>query len=540
MSCLGKRTLGVALAALVVLAIIWAQHGEGPRATATSAPQDRVAAATAPFPPVEGIDVEIRLSPDGPAEAIPASIRFGLARVSAESRARHADWERTGEGIGASQVEDVAVVEQWVSAPTRREEDGTIVAGPFSLPYADRYDLEARSTDRLRVYRASFTATSIPQRVRPQVAAGLRVDVAGLPGNARMQLLRRNESPTADLWQRVLRTETPAVLELFGDAGYPVVSGQTIAPLPPGGFEAVLWVDGVEAGRRLVELPAGRVLPLDVNLTTFRIAEALASRIVVIPMEAGSRQPILGVTALWRGPAGERAITPDALGRLVLAGADLLAHHEIEVRLPVRLDDGGLPRWPSRTTLSLSPDDADLKAVVGTGKDLVRHLEVTPLRWLTLEDARRDSPEPERPYPVFVLQRLQSDDWTDVGSEHFIPQGDDMAVAIDAPGTYRVLRADRPWLIRASTVAVFGSGFANNESVSLSLASARRTALLITRPDGAVLLNHPVVVVGPHRGMPPLAFSTDGHGLLQFEAANVREIFVEPEGMDGTKHQLAR
>jgi hypothetical protein len=472
----------------------------------------------------------VSLLPDAGVGADPASLRIGVARITPEARSRHLLWLQDGSrGAGPSELSELAEVEQWLTPRGTLREDGRVDVGPVQLPEADRYIIQARGTDGLRFYRASFLASAVPTQLSPVVAAGLQIESnTVLPAGARLQLLRREPLSDPALWQRLMAEEAPHLRAAFDEEGLALAGRTQWLPLPPARFEAVLSIGAVEAERRPVQLLAGHIVQLRFDPARVEVAAERSVDLELFVSSAADGAAIEDAEVRWTLAGVDRSATTDHAGRVLLKAIDRAAPLNLELRLTRTLKDE-LPLWPERHLLELRIDDevADAEA-----RFLQRRVEVEPLRWLIVAgEARRTGP-PSRgqPYPVHVLQQWKDDRWQELSAEQFMPLGRDLAASIEAPGRYRVAAARSPWSLGFTTPTDFGSTNADRQFATVTSVPGRSVRLQLQGPDGLPLRRHPVQIVGALTGLPPVQVETDQDGLLTLQGANVEPLFLEPHG----------
>lgn len=544
--------------------------------------------------------LRIRLLPEGGQGADPASVKIGIARVSAQDAASWRAWVRGGmQGAGPRAYAEMASVVRWVDAPARRSTDpaaepGSVDVGPLRLPAADAYVLQAASTDRLRWYDACFTPQRLPDALRPRLASGLRLRLAGGDGERSgadaigtnmagaapriaLQLRRVEGSRDAD-WQPLLRRIAPEVLAAYDDTPLPVaVNAQTggdgtVAPLPPGPVEAVVLVEGVEVLRRRLSLLPGQLTTLAVDADSQRRGAALATSLRLRFVDAGSGRPLRPAEVLWIAPEGERRLGAEADGSYRIARVDPARPLRFDLRL-AQERSGDLPRWPEIVPLTLRLDDgaaetADTtmrgqdaaRPVDGAAVELLRTVPLEPLRWLVMDglpaDARlRDGALPAAnaatPPPVHVLQRAEpagsapttaavapaergdATGWRTVAAERFVARPAGVAVSIQAPGRYRLAVAIAPWRILHSAPADVTAARGSAREVRTALAPAARAPRTVRlRLLGATgpLARTPVQVLDADGALPPWTLTTDAGGWLRLERATEAAVRVEAPG----------
>jgi hypothetical protein len=471
------------------------------------------------------------LLPDGGVAVDPASVRIGLASVSADDLAAYRAWLRGGrEGAGPARLEDLATVTRWLGTRATPAADGSARVGPMRLPAADRYVLQARGDDGLRFYEVEFGRDDAPALVRPRVAAGLRVR-ARVPGAA--VLLRRvEEGDNRDdaRWQSLMRRESPQALAAYDDRPLPVGAETGIAPLPPGPIEVIAMVGGLEIERRRMTLSAGRHVDFDVDPEAAALAARLPTRLSLRLVERGSGAPVRRATVQWSSSRGERDLRPDTEGRVQFDGIDPLRPLTLQLRFPPPESPSflvdALPDWPERMPLTLDPREA--RIVNGR---LEQTVELEPLRWLIVETPGVAIPRRPRvgdPYPVFVLQRREDGGWRDAAADHFRPVAEGLAVSLDRPGAVRVAALQAPWRIGYSGAVEVRPEIARDRT-RLAFAPGRRVRLQL-RAEHGPLSRVPVRLIAPLRGVPPTQMLTDADGRIVLEQANAPSLRIEAPG----------
>jgi hypothetical protein len=534
--------LDAALALGVVLSLAWwwrtASHDAMPSIAETTA-----SPAAANAQSVEGLRID--LLPDGGVSADPRSVRIGIANVSPDDLAAYRAWLRSGrEGAGPGELADLAQVVRWIDVVATTQVDGRVVAGPFALPPADRYVLQARADDGLRFWEARFGRDDMPAQLRPRVAAGLRVRAPRMPGVRAGLLLRRVEGAAREAdWQPLMRREQPALLDAYDDTPLPIdaaTATTAIAPLPPGEIDVVAVVDGVESERRRVRLLAGGYVDFEIDPAAAELGAALSTTLRLRLVERGSGAPVTVPTLVWAGPRGERRLRPDARGVVVVDGIDASTPSSLQLQLlfplpstPSFLVDA-LPTWPERLPLDVSLGDAQTAIVEKT-------IELQPLRWLMVDTPGIDVPRRPRaasPFPVFVLQRREGAAWRDASADAFRPFAGGMAVSLDRDGPVRVAALLAPWRMATSPAVEVRRDTARYRT-RLEDAGGHRVVLRLTA-DGQPLRSAPVAVLAALRGVPPLTLTSDGDGRLVLDGANVPSVRVEVPGFAQAEVRLDR
>lgn len=487
--------------------------------------------------------LRIRLLPDAGISADPASVRIGLANVSPDDLAAYRAWERGGRaGAGPGDLHELAQVTRWTNAAATPLADGSVEVGPLDLPPADRYVLQARAADGLRFYEARFARTDAPARLRPRVAAGLRVRAPVRTGVRAGLLFRRVEGGADEAaWQPLIRREAPALLAAYDDTALSIDAGATgtvaIAPLPPGEIDVVAVIDGVESERRRVRLPAGRYTDFAFDPAAVELGAALSTTLVLRLVERGSGAPVTAPTVVWDAPQGERRFRPDARGVVRIAGIDASAPPSLQALFPPPAAPSflidALPTWPERVPLVVDLGDAPSATVEKT-------VELAPLCWLQVdvpgvEVPRR--PRAESPFPVFVLQRREDGEWRDARAEAFRPLAGGMAVSLDRDGPVRVAALLAPWRVATSPAVEVRAGESRYRT-RIDTATGHRVVLRLVA-DGRPLAGAPVEVVAPLRGVPPLRLIADADGRLVLDGATVPAVRVEVPGYAQAEARLA-
>lgn len=473
-----------------------------------------------------GIRLATLLLPEAGVSAVEDTVRVGLARVSEEARARHLLWLQSGaEGAGPKDMGELAEVQRWVELPAQRLPDGRVQVGPADIPEAQFYLLEAGGSDGLRFYRSRFSGVDVPSEVAPITAAGLRLRTDVDDPRLRLQLLRRAEAPPAGQWHALLVAQSPHLLALFDEAGLKVGPDTEFLPLAPTSFDAVAWLGQVEIQRSTLHLTPGRITELALDRVRIEDAKRRAIDLEIEVLDATSGQPVADVSVTFPVPQGETLLRTDSAGRARWSG--LPAGHQAWLSLEFpEVELGGLPRWPSRKLVPVAlprPEDAPAD---GTHRETV---EVSPLSWLVLSGEGRRSGPPIRgqPYPVYGLQRDRAGEWEDLGTEHFVPIPEGLAVSIAEPGIYRVFKAESPWSVAFSQALVFDEHQAQTRrNASLDRPVRRDISVRLVDAFQRPLIATPVMVSARLRGLPAVEITTDQAGLLHLTAATEQSVVV--------------
>lgn len=500
---------------------------------ATSAPiTDSRQSATAGFQTI--------LLPDGEHSARADMVRIGLAQISAEDARVYQEWLDAGsQGAGPAERSELATVERWAPILSTRRADGSVSVGPLSLPWADRYDLQARGTDALHYWLASFTAVAPPATISPTIAAGLTIQHRLPPESAARVLLRRvGETPDAPRWQDLMAREAPALLAAMNDSALPVMPGQVLAPLPPGPLEVILEVDGVEAQRLPVQLAAGVITELAFDPLVTEAVRSLSIDLELTFVVEGTREPVRELTVIAQTEDGELSRMSDAQGQVLFEKLDRQRQAQFSLSFPRA--EGGLPTWPEQRALELDLDalaQAAHAPMADSGAAVRKTIELRPLQWL-LVDLGSFPRGPGNPYPIFVLQREQDGVFVDGSADFFLNVPEGLAVSIETLGKFRLAAVLKPWSVHYSTAADNARASADGRyRVELDAQPGRAVELSVLH-QGQPLAHAPIDVRGPIRGMPDSALETDASGRLQLDAVTVPTLRVEVPGFEVAEVQL--
>lgn len=522
-----RRAWAVAGAGVVMLVLLgWSirphERADALRTGDAPPPSRSVPAAAVPA----AVLVDLVLLPAGQASAVPESVRIGLGDVPPDQAARALSDRDAGPSADALRYSDLAIPTRWIAAPARMQADGSVRVGPVRLPRADRYALQARGEDPLQFYLADFTAGTMPATVAPIIAAGMRAHVSV---NDTGILLRRTAASTSPaVWQRLQQSFAPPLLEAFSERPVPVADRQSLAPLSPGPVDIILVVGGVEAERRQVVLQPGRIMDIHFDPARQAVARAVSIDLELEFVRKGDGRPVPGLQVDWLSGRAQQRRTSDARGRALFAGLDRQQEHQFS--LHATAPGSGLPEWPERTPLQVTPQALD--AAVANGR-IVRHrVELVPLQWLVARlpvDASNLRPSGRSPYPIHVLQRLRDGRWADTAADHFIPTRDGLAVSVAEPGTYRIALILSPWRVLESSAAEVKADARQYVGFTRPRASDVTVTVL---QAGRALSNAPVQVIGPIGGLPPEELRTDAGGRVILAAATVPWIRMEAPGTE--------
>jgi hypothetical protein len=522
-----KRAWGLAAAGIAMLVLLgWSMRShertDAPQSGDTRPAARSVSAAAEPA----SVLVELLLLPAGKARAVPASVRIGLGDVSPDQAARAMSDRDAGPAADAVRYSDLAIPTRWIAAPARMHADGSVRVGPMRVPRADRYTLQARGEDALQFYLADFTAGTVPTTVPPIIGAGMRAHVA--VNDAGILLRRTGTSASPAVWQRLQQSYAPQLLEAFSEQPVPVADRQVLAPFAPGPVEIILVVGGVEAERRQVVLQPGRITDIHFDSARQAVARAASVDLELEFVRKGDGRPVPGLQVDWLSGRAQQRRTSDARGRVLFAGIDRQQAHQFS--LHAIAPGNGLPEWPERMPLEVSPEAID--AAVANGRILRHRVALAPLQWLMARlpaDMSNLRPAGRSPYPIHVLQRLREGRWTDAAADHFIPTREGLAVSIAEPGTYRIVSILSPWRLLESSAAEVKA----DARQSVEFTRPRGSDVTVTvLQAGRALSNTPIQVIGPIGGLPPEQLQTDAGGRVKLAAANVQWIQIEAPGTE--------
>jgi len=522
-----KRVWAIAGASIFLLALAWWFGTSGDEVA--PAPTVGVPSPLTPASIATGertaLTLELYLIPDGRIRAVPNSVRIGLGYVSPDDAAS-APATLEAENAGPRRYEDLATIVQWEAVSAEALPDGRVKVGPVRLPHADRYSLTARGEDDLHFYIADFTAASTPpQSVSPLIGAGIRMHVD--QGGAQVLLRRVGSTPPPASWQRIQQREAPALLHAFSDQALEIGSGEILAPLAPGPIEVVLQVDGVEAERKLLSLPAGRILDVRFDPTNQAAARAVSAELELEVVKEGSGEPISGLQVTWMGDPTAQTQISDVRGRVTFQGVDRQKTQQFNLQATPD-KQGRLPEWPELQYLELTEDDL---AGDSTSRIIRHRVELKPLRWLIARlppEAAQTQRRRGTPYPLYVLQRQRDRRWLDTAAAHFQETRDGLAISIADEGTYRVAAVLSPWRVLESSAAS-----TRTSRLTVDFAPARGTNVTVTMVrDGRPLAHAPAHASGPLRSLPPLQLKADANGRIVLPSATVSRLWLEIPGSD--------
>lgn len=479
------------------------------------------------------------LLPDALGHADPASVRIGIARVSAEDAAAWTDWQNAGAaGAGPATLTELAQVESWLEAAAALSNDRRVQIGPLALPVADRYVLVANSPAKLVFYRTSFTRAEAPATVTPLLAAGLRIVLPAGSTNSATVLLRRLEQAgrgDEPAWQALLADQAPALLAAYGEQPLAVPADGLLAPLPPGPVEVIVQWQRVAAQTLRADLVAGQYQTLTVDPVAGAVAARLGVTLELQVLAADTADGIADVQVRWTGNGGtgpeQHAVTARD-GRVRFDGVERLRTQQFTLEFPAPADTA-LPRWPGQQAVTLT---LDVAAPSAPATAIERHtVRVPALHWLLLDPAPLPISGDRRggqPYPVFVLQQQQADGrWIERAAEHFLVRPEGLAVSVTGTGPHRVLAFASPWQLLVSTSADPATpGADGRHRVQLQAAPERRVQLRLTH-QGRPLPHATVLVLGSARGLPPVTLTADAQGRLLFEQLTVPALTLEVAGL---------
>ncbi len=543
------RVLTVLAVTALAATGLWLWLAGAPDASMAGADRLQSTIATAPISPGESSSadasassdtapattalVELILLPDGIISADPKSVRIGLARISAEDAQSYQAWLEGGkQGAGPESREELASVERWINPTAVRHADGAIVVNLAGLPWADRYDLQARAEDGLRFYSASFTAAAHPASISPMVAAGIRIaDVPARSSKVKLLLRRTAEWPDAARWQALMVREDPALLSRFDDTAIEVSAGQILAPLPPGEIEVIWQVDNIEASREAISLRAGALTDIALDPVDHGVADALSASLEIQFLVAGTREPVRDLRVSLAGDTGDQQQNSDSSGMVRFDGVDRQKIARLGLEFPK--PESPLPQWPMTKAIGL--DLVEETSADQEAKLIRKTVELRPLQWLLV----RTGPVPfstERragnPYPIYALQMQQTNQWSDVAADYFLAAPEGLAVSLETPADVRALVLLSPWSVLYSTAANTRKATVDGKHRVELIPDAGHSLLLRLFHEGVPASGLPVVVRGPIKSLPATTLTTDAQGLIRLDAVTVPTVQLEAPGFE--------
>ncbi|WP_223639087.1 carboxypeptidase regulatory-like domain-containing protein [Corallococcus sp. EGB] len=453
----------------------------------------------------------------------------GEARVGAAfiSDADRGWWEEEGRlrfaRTGPRRIEDLANVREWVEAPVSASAQGGVL-GPVEVPSAPRYEVMAFAPDGT-VWWAEQVPASPPTTgvvdlgvVKARPPTGVRVRLEGardVPGTFSVRMQRGVDPRNVDAVGRLLPVLTLAAPELMhafeNDTPVPLAKdGETrLAPLPPD-----------RSLRLLLRTPSGKQSePVEVPLREGSVAEVTLDVARLFPNGVGGTVTLrgrvllgdgtrpLGTAMFRRGDGEELPLAPD--GRFTIPDVATWTESRFTVRREVA-EEEGRPLGPLWWDFVFTPT-AESRGTV----DVVWRMPV--YRWLVLRmdgfTRAQLKGRSEPPYPVFLLERLDAQGaWSLVPTREFRPEGDNLAVSLVEPGTYRVRVASSPYASRVSGTARVGEDFVDAEVRLPAEDTSPSTCELRITHQGQAVAGAVVIAGGGSPSLPPVRAETDSAG----------------------------
>ncbi|RKH68242.1 carboxypeptidase regulatory-like domain-containing protein [Corallococcus aberystwythensis] len=450
--------------------------------------------------------------------------RVGAAFISDSDRGW---WEEEGRQriarTGPARLEDLANVREWVEAPVTASAQGGVV-GPVEVPSAPRYQVMAFSPDGTVWWGDHVPATQPVTgrvdlgRLREHPPTGIRLRLDGardIPGTFSVRMQRVADPETVDAVSRllpVLALAAPGLMHAFeNDTPVPLVKdGETrLAPLPPD-RSLRLWLrtpSGKQSEPVEVSMREGSIAQVTLDVARM-FPEGLGETVTLrgrVLLGDGTRP--LGTAVYRRGDGEELPLALD--GRFTIPDVPAWTETRFTVRREVA-EEEGRPQGPLWWDFVFTPT-AESRGTV----DVVWRMPV--YRWLVLRmdgftrAQLREHSEP--PYPVYLLERRDArGDWIIVPTREFRPEGDNLAVSLTEPGTYRIQVASSPYASRPSSTARVGEDFAEVETrLSPEDAAVSACEVRVTR-EGQPVAGAMVIAGGGIPSLPPVRGDTDSAG----------------------------
>ncbi|MBZ4418059.1 carboxypeptidase-like regulatory domain-containing protein [Myxococcus sp. RHST-1-4] len=563
-----RLAAALAVAGLAVAWWLWPRAPEVDPALARSA-AIAVPEAVVPEPPAP--EVPAREGAHGPRlhavlegeRPFQGEARVGAAFVSEDDRlAWEAARREGGGGAGPSRLEDLANVAEWrTAAVTPMASGGTL--GPELVPAAPRYRVLAWEPDGT-FWWGDVVPGEVPASggidagvLRARRPTGVRVRLVGArpehgPFSLRMERVvdadARAVERASELWP-VVQHVAPAVAAALRDgtplplsSGWPAVRHEGPAAATPARDGTPL---PLSSGEDTLLLP---LLPDPGVRLWLRSASGQEGTPVEVPLREGRVETVvLDVDALFPGGVGG---TVTLRGRVLLEGtakpppgARLLGPDGEALALEPdgRFTAPGLPSWrPSRFSVQVEPPASGRPVAPAHWE-----FEVTPaagaeatwrvplFRWLVLRmdgfTRAQLEARSRRPYPVFLLQRLEAEGrWLTHSADAFIEEEGGVAVSLLQPGTYRVLAAASPYEVYASTsVEHHGDGAERFVTVRVDDGGAQCEVRVTSA--GAPVYGARVISASTLGSLPPARGRTDAEGRWRLGRVRADSLHLEVE-----------
>jgi hypothetical protein len=470
--------------------------------------------------------------------------RIGIGEISREDVGERDLWLKLEErGAGAHEFEELVNVRQWLPANLSGEDAGVLRVGPAEVPSAPAFDVLAWEPDFSWGYRRvpgskDDATTIIDAGLLPRhTPTGVRLRLAGEQDEyeARLERVPADDPGPASSQLALLRQMAPALAGALAESDPVFLSAKEenlLVPLVPDRAVRVILLSasGVESSPTLITLSDGQVV--DATIDASRVFKPASSALVRLEgtLEIGeSGEPLAGarVSRPGRDTGGGEQET-DARGSFRFEGLPMVEKTRFVAGSPAV--GAGRPLVPARWEFEFDPRGET------TGSTVRRTWRVPALRWLVLDLASPDGARVKLtrhpPYPVFVLQSydVRQKVWSDASAEHFITEGESMAVSVGKDGSYRVAVAMSPCAVVPSLEARISS---SNPEATVTLAvkpaDVSFTIRAVESETGNPVEGATVTVAGPHRSLPPLRLVSNQRGEAAVPLANCDRAFIRVE-----------
>gem|GEM_PF-2267684 len=483
--------------------------------------------------------------------------RVGLGAIDSRDLADRS--RDTNRAPTAADLQELINIREWRFTNVFESGGGELTVGPTELPPADAYDVLAWNVNhgvyyyhRVLQNRDTLTSTAVVDvgPLDPQPYTGVRVHIKGEADfsscRAVLERVVSAEPERASQFLNLVQVMAPELAQslLTGEPVNLVLDQPTvIAPLPPDEGMRITLVTPTDVEGTPVEvaLVEGKIVDVDIDLNQVFPEGATASIDLDGGLELGDTgRPIAGARVLREvanGRVEEYVTDSDGLFHVSSLPIDRVTSFEVQTTST----PGSRPIVPTRWNFDFAPP------LVTTGTTVQYTWKVPSYKYLIAEltDSKvKDliaSAQP--PYPVYLVEKMESGNWQSVATDFFDINENSVAASIEAPGQYRMVVAVSPiatWFSQPARIQEKDSEVKTRLDVTMQ--SMQELKILVRDAETGEPVPKAVVMIGgPVGSFPPLRLLTNDAGELKVPYANTAQImvWVTKAGYEATQRTLS-
>jgi len=456
----------------------------------------------------------------------PIQAKIGIGTIDDQDLADEID----GANDNRSNI-DLVNYDGWIDAPVTRNAFGGWMVGPVTVPEALSYRILAWGDSGYYledVVPTQFTPSEVQEvgNLSPTPFTGLKVRILNAgPGQFSLFLSRIPDPDWSEEDSQIGQIMGFIAPEMKkGYAGQAIsieANGQVLAPLYPDPAIRICLVTRAGTRSAWVEVPLIREQINDIALDAASLFGSDPRDLVDLhgKLLFSDGTPVKKATIRMKGQR-HHSYEVDNHGRFHILG--LSPHEPSTFRVNLPPDTGHRPKSGSRHHFIFNPD-------IEFDPSEPTEWIIPTYRWLVLGISGNDrlNLEGNPPYPIYILQIKEEDEWKDLPADAFLEEPEGLAISLVRNGTYRGVIAFSPYHFLYSNEVIVNS---TEQEVHIPVDLRASTTegnyhlQLVNedRPLGGVLVS----ILGDHTSLPPKQGITNSEGILKLGNVNSGILFI--------------